>query len=277
MAVESVSKVVGFASQYYTLWNVSENKQYSNINGKYYHVGTNFVYTYMKNLSKDENEALKKVSKQYSLNIDSIMVDEGLRGVTTRSFEKYIKILMPYTVFCVGRIKWLEISQSEDIWQLVQVYSGERAIGGYDEHNTSIPLRRKVLARRRLIELGELIRFDHTVKQWDDNFEQEVEVSKKYISKWDYSQMKKAENSYYLHTDKERVELCIKEVKRTGYDTAYGFMSIVTFENEIGENYIYKGSNPPNLEEESFTKVKATIKHEEYKGIKQTLIQRVKI
>lgn len=282
MAIESINKVIGFATEYYTLWSVAENKQYvTNPNtGEHIHVGTNWVYNYIQNLSKDEEQAIKKIAERYNISEDSVIVDEGLRGVTTRSFEKYIKICMPYTVFPFGKLKWMEIRTSDDVWQLKQVLEGNRSIGGHEEFNTLIPRKRKVLARQRLLELGEIIRFNHIGKVWDDEGEGNwEEVPCKYMTKRDYENHLKAQASFHLHSEGDKVEVSLKCIHCTGYDSAYGFTSIITYENEKGEQYIYKGGTPPDIElgDDKFTKVKGTVKHGEYKGIKQTFLQRIKI
>ena len=89
--------------------------------------------------------------------------------------------------------------------------------------------------------------------------------------------MIEAQQSRFYHENGEKVTLKLKEVFKTGYDSMYRYTSIVTYENEIGNKYIYKGCSVPDLgDKDDFVNVKATIKHNEYQGIKQNMIQRVK-
>jgi hypothetical protein len=39
----------------------------------------------------------------------------------------------------------------------------------------------------------------------------------------------------------------------------------------------YKGSTPPSFDGKDWISVKGTVKHSEYKGTKQTFLQRIKI
>lgn len=277
MSTDTTStKIIGFATEYFTLWNLVEIKSYSEINGKHYHTSTNWNYTYVQNLSKDEAKAVNKVKARY--NIEDPIIDESLRGVTS-SFTKTQIASFPYTVFPFGKLQCQDIATSDDVWQLNRVLSGEGAIGNHTEYETSKPARRKALARRRLVELGELVRYDNEVRVWDEeNYEwSDSYVTVKYMPKREYDNAMRALQSKYLHSDGDKVELSLQVVSSTGYDSAYGRVHIITFSNENGENYIYKGSTPPDISVDEFVKVKSTIKHNTYNSIKQTLIQRIKI
>lgn len=276
MSVNTQStKLIGFATEYFTLWNMAEIKRFETINDVVTHVSTDWKYTYIQNLSKSEDEAIAKFKERYGFEPE---IDECLRGQTS-SFTKTERMIFPYTVFPFGRLQLVNILESDDVWQLNRVLSGEGAIGHPKEFNTSKPLKRKVLARRRLIELGELIKYKHIGDKWDDvKGEWILNVELKYISKRDYAKIIEAKESRFYHENGEKVVLALKEIFRTGYDCMYGYTSIVTYENEIGNRYIYKGGSVPDLgEEDDFVTVKATIKHNEYKGIKQNMIQRVKV
>lgn len=268
-------KLIGFATEYFTLWNLAEIKRYEDINGIHTHVSTDWKYTYIQNLSKSEEQAIEKFKEKYNHEPE---IDETLRGQTT-SFTKTEMMMMPYTVFPFGKLQMVEILSTDDVWQLNRVLSGEGAIGGPKEFNTLKPLRRKVLARKRLIELGEIIKYNHVGSKWDDkNCEWIDDVNLKYISKRDYSKIIEAKESKFYHENGEKVEINLKQVFKTGYDSAFGYVSIVTYENELGHKYIYKGGSVPYLgESDGFVTVKATIKHNEYRGIKQNMIQRVKV
>lgn len=269
------TKVIGFATTFYTLWNLTENKRFETINNQHIHVGTTFNYTYIQNLSIDQDTAISKVKEKYGL--DFVDVDECLRGVSQRSFQRYEEKPLPFNVFPFGKCKFDLIEFCNDVFQLMRVYDGQGAIGGNKEFETSIPLRRRVLARRKLVELGELIRYDHLSDKFNGSTSEWEKVLVKYITKGDLARKIKIEQSSYLHTEGEKIEVSIKEVSYVYYDSMYGRTYIVTYLSEEGNTYIYKGSNTPSVGENEFVKVKATIKHNEYKGIKQTLIQRVKV
>lgn len=266
-------KVIGFASQFYTLWNVGEFPQYEMVNGQHVHVGTRYTYNYIQNLSMNEEEAIRKVSERYG--IENPEVDESLRGISTRSFEKYERKPLPFTVFPFGKLKWCDIESTNDVYQLKRVYFDRGGNGGSSESFLT-EKRRMVLARRKLIQLGELVRCDNVVNEYIVETDENVEVKRKYMTLRDYNQKLKAESSEYLHKDGERLDLRIQRVNTISYDTVYGTTYIVTYNDEAGLEYIYKGGRPPYLKGEGFHSVKATIKHNEYRGIKQTLIQRIK-
>jgi hypothetical protein len=274
MSVDSKStRLIGFATEYFTLWNMAEIRRYEKINNLDVHVWTDWVYTYRQNLSKSEEQAIEKFKKRFGYHPE---IDDSLRGQTS-SFTKTEREMLPYTVFPFGKLQMVNILESDDAWQLNRVLSGEGAIGHPKEFNTSKPLRRRVLARKRLIELGEIIKFKHLGDKWDDNKGEWINnVQLKYISKIDYEHMIRVQRSSWLHENGEKVELSLQLVKKTGYESSYGYIYIIIYKTRGGQEYTYKGSTPPNIEDE-FTRVTATIKNGEYRQIKQNLIQRVKI
>lgn len=71
---------IGFANQYYTLWNVEKTPVYTTDSyGKHWLTGYNTHYFYIKNISFD----IEKVKSLYP----TLTIDENLRGHTT-SWEK---------------------------------------------------------------------------------------------------------------------------------------------------------------------------------------------
>lgn len=73
----------------------------------------------------------------------------------------------------------------------------------------------------------------------------------------------------------------VLEIKRQGkggsYDTQWGTTYIDNYITPDNMVFKYVGSNPPEISDEAFTKVKATIKHDNYKGQEETKLQRIKI
>ena len=84
------------------------------------------------------------------------------------------------------------------------------------------------------------------------------------------------ENVGHHYKDKDRVELTVKIIKELEMETYYGKMHIITFQDELEKEYVYSGSTPPEIKSNVETKIKATIKHDEYRGEKQTKLQRIK-
>ncbi|AGF91635.1 hypothetical protein Phi47:1_gp35 [Cellulophaga phage phi47:1] len=248
--------VIGFATVYYTLWNITKSENYEWFNGKSHLVSVTTNFNYMQNLSMNEDEAVDKIKSKF--NLENVFVDDDLRG-ETRSFKRLKKIALPYQVFPFGLYKGSEIMLCESSWQLNRVYQEEGADGGADESQMHIK-RRRVLARKRLIELGELFK-----------------TKDGYLSKREIDHRIKVESSSFLHEDKEKVILSLKTVHATGFESQYGYVHIRSYISDNGNGYVYKGTTPPGISDNEFTKVKATIKHNEYKGLKQTLIQRVKV
>lgn len=113
------SKVIGFATQYYTLWNQAIIDKYETIDGNEVLVGRTYNFNYMQNLSKIEDKAIQKVRKMFKIADDvEVYVDESLRGISNKSFSKYVAVALPYTVFPFGRYMHCNISNCEDVYQL---------------------------------------------------------------------------------------------------------------------------------------------------------------
>ena len=270
-----MKKLIGFAEKFYTLWDYSTAENWSTTSdGKHYLTSVTHQYNYIKNISFD----LDKVKTLYP----DVEICAELRGVT-RSWDKSEKIDYPSAYFPFGKLVGNLISECNDVWQLNRTYLSGDA-------------RRKVLARKRLIELGELVRFDwvenvqisatYGVKVdggFTDIFEN-ADVKRKYITlaNYEYEMRKKAteiENSksVYLHNEGDKVTVTIQKISQFSFETQYGFCYIVTYNTENGDVYYYKGSSPMEMENDTFYTVKGTVKHNEYNGVKQTLLQRLKI
>lgn len=262
-------QLIGFATQFYTLWDYHTEDVYATINGKHYKVGVRHIYRYMKNVSK----SLDKVKETYP----DLTIDEDLRG-KTQSWERTEKIDYPHDVFPFGKLQGMFIAESNDVWQLTRTFDSD-----------SNP-RRRVIARRRLIELGELVAF-----KWTDdskcNFYSDQDrpmvtclvprsfATKEQVARYELQQLRaqQCDASTHHHNNGEKVELELKCLESFGYESMYGYITILKCFDPKGNEYVYQGSSAPSISKEEFTKIKCTIKHGEYKGMKQTYIQRVKI
>lgn len=62
---------IGFSKQYYTLWSITEEAQYStNMRGEHYHSHIRVTFTYIQNLSKDINLAVEKAKLRGCVNLE---------------------------------------------------------------------------------------------------------------------------------------------------------------------------------------------------------------
>jgi hypothetical protein len=67
-------------------------------------------------------------------------------------------------------------------------------------------------------------------------------------------------------------------VKKTGYDSQFGYVSIITMTDRENRAFTYKGSSfPVAVSVGDIIEIKGTIKHGEYKDTKQSFVQRVKV
>ena len=87
--------LIGFATQFYTLWNYEAVKNYTaDAYGNYHVSSVTHKYYYIKNISKD----LEKVIEMYP----GIEIDENLRG-QSRNFSMIKKVDLPEGYFWFGK------------------------------------------------------------------------------------------------------------------------------------------------------------------------------
>lgn len=250
-------KTIGFANQYYTLWEVGE--PYEVWHDKYsFSIKVDCLY--LQNLSMDLEQAKAKVTGDYVIDLD-------LRGQT--QFTKTLSdgTTLGFEQFTFGKLRGEFFNNSTDVWQL------ERAM------NSEPNKRNRVHARRRLIELGEVtIGTPETLSLRESMF---TTGSSKYLT----SSMRKALDAKlnaakagHHETDGTRVKLNIRETKCFGYETQYGYCYIVLYADDKGREFKYKGSSPLlDINPDAFTAVMGTVEHSEYNGINETRLKRLKI
>lgn len=261
-------KTIGFAEKFYTLWDCNKVVQYAkDHNGNGYATGTDVECFYIQNLSTDLETAKSKYP--------DAEVDLNLRGAGSfriRGEHTYIVAPENYDVFSFGKLKGFFIAQTNDVYQLQRGVSEEKEA------------KRKVNCRRRLIELGELVpyKWEQKIGKWDNYYQDymPVFIKKSYATPKEVANMEaeKLERSMsgYFFTDGQKIKLSIKEIERFGFDSAYGFTTIVKYMTSCGKMVKYMGANPPNVSKDEFTVVGATIKHSDYKGNQETKLQRIK-
>lgn len=255
--------IIGFSNKFFTLWYYERVPVV--VNGRT--IAYDDKYRYVKNISFDESKARKLYP--------NANVDLSLRG--SESFTSRVVVELPYFLVQYGSLKGHHISELDDRRVLFAIYNSFRL------YKTNI--RSVVLARRRLIEMGELKRYENLIDV-SDKFYQESGNIITYLTKRNYAteftiskieRDKKYSEVQYLHNDNERLRVTIKRVSSTSYPTMFGECYIERYENEKGDVYIYKGTTPPKTELFVFYDMGVTIKHSEYKGNKQTIIKRPKV
>lgn len=167
---------IGFANKYFTLWNVTDSKEFANCGGVFIPYNkTNF--NFIRNLSMNEEDALKKA---VLLGVECLDVDDELRG---KSGSFSIKETFPKVdtvnsmVFEFGKYKSQKISDCQDqeylFWYFEEtqnVHSKElllQKFGFVDfdgqlitvEHFESINKRQAVLdkIRKEKVAIGQMV------------------------------------------------------------------------------------------------------------------------
>lgn len=256
-------RVIGFTEQYYTLWHVSPPvKEF--MNDREYRL--NQTYTYLQNLSKDLQKAQCKVKNDPNLNVgEEVIIDLELRGKHSFTVSEIVSKL-EWNEFSFGKLKFQDIRLSEDIWQL------NRAM---NEENTEI---RQALAMNRLIDLGELVEYNG-------------EFISKLAYKRELTRIEEAKDCGHFFNDGEKVQVSVTLEKQFTFSTHFNYNEVINtvmvFRTEDNKILKYVGANPPTIyNEDGYTlpldnmkciTLKATVKHTEYKGQKETRLQRIKI
>lgn len=92
-----MKQIIGFATQFYTLWDYSQEPTYqTDAYGNHHCTGAKHIYSYIKNISTD----LEKAKALYP----ELTIDETLKGKTS-SFEYYSKQDLPSNYFWGGKYK----------------------------------------------------------------------------------------------------------------------------------------------------------------------------
>lgn len=226
-------KVIGFAEQYYTLWNVEKTTVAIN----QFQVKEKTHFLYVQNLSKDLDIAKSKVNDPFEIDMD-------LKGDKREFYtEGEPQGIIPKDVFKNGKYRFEKIKDCKDL-DYIKWY--------YFEYNNEVCL--EVLLKNGF-ELVDGVLYDLV----------DAKKQKHYLS------LKRG----HLFEDKKRVELEIKTIEAFGFEGYYGYTFIRIYETECGCEVKYMGSNPPEISDDVFETVKATIKHDNYNDVDETKIQRI--
>lgn len=258
-----MKQVIGFTSVFYTLWHVgAPYKEYTSQYSFYWKVDKQ----YLQNLSMDLEQAKAKMTGEYE-------IDTDLRGTSFHSVR--VGALVDNTP------DWICPFSGEDMRNgffpsMKRVYYAHRFA-------EAIKFRRyAVWARRAMIESGELVRHRMTVET--DNYDNTTRLQNmKYVVNYatekqrhfDLQRKDTAENSGHFYNDGEKIELTVQQVASISFEGMYGRTYIITYKDSQGRIFKYMGGTPVNIEAQA--RIKATVKHSEYKGVHETKLQRIKI
>lgn len=246
-------KTIGFTNIYYTLWEVHPSYEEPIFyRGMQVGSSTRQQVTYIQNLSKDLEAAKSK------LNGEAFEIDLELRGQhnfirTLRSDIKNREEYYEQDCFSFGMLEGSKFSEATDIWQL------NRAMG--DEKSDT----RRGNAKNRLIQLGELVEFNGN---WITPKEVESAKQQAYLDS--------LEKGHFFNNG-EKIEIVLKRIGGFSFDGGFGRVYIETYVTPDNKMLKYMGSSPPEIPSEEYAGVRATIKHDSYKGVAETKLQRIKI
>lgn len=259
---------LGFTNHYYTLWSVTE----SNRTDEYGCMWGVSSFNYQQNLSMDYDTAIRKIE---AISHSRYNIDLDLRGSSSFVTERMIKDFTD-DQFTFGKLISQCFSKTEDVWQLTRAMNKERGA------------HRKVNARKRLIELGELKRYSWVEKYFDENLaadynnRQDCMVERKrshcpikMIQKLELMKKEQECNGHFFNPG-DKVIVMIKKVGSFSFDSAFGTTFVEKYMTEDGKMLKYMGASPLEISEDKFVKVKGTVKHDSYRG-PETKLQRMKI
>jgi hypothetical protein len=250
--------IIGFTNVYYTLW-----------------IATCFAgvenFLYLQNLSIDFAKAQNRLfeimgTTDFEVDLD-LKGDNGYNFFKPLAVHRYEPTLLSFSRFAGKDMR--TIDPNETYLYSRGTYDREpeyKKMSGLlwatylnKEEKTFRGLRRRVIARQCLIDAGILIK-----------------VGKEYLTPAQIKQREIIKGHHF--NDNERITISLKKFGKTSsFETVYGTTFISSYVDENNRIFKYMGSNPPDISSEVFINVKATIKHDIYKGNPETKLQRIKI
>lgn len=263
--------VIGFGGEFFTLWYISN--PYKHYWGKELHqFEWRIDRLFKKNLSKDREAAVAKFEKMYpTLPVE---VDVDLKGHSRWDIVKKDKkepvdheparlwYVCPYTPDVKDNDlrtyeKDLDGSNRRLFWSLYLNWFPSLEAPTFKQKKTF------VLIRTKLVEFGELVKFEGEYQS-----PKRIEAIKK------KRQLNRIKKGFHL-TDGQRSELELKEVDSFFFENYYTSFYIKTYKDKEGRAFKYLGNNPPNIDSAKFYKCKGTVNHTEYKGEQETRLKRI--
>jgi hypothetical protein len=271
-------KTIGFANKFYTLWEVGSPYR------KYVNEHTFFMaidYTYFKNLSFDLDKAKEKMGES------DYNIDLNLKGSQSWTYEdkgnmifdrsKVSDYIIPDGIKGAGRdIRKMglgeDISQNQKaikmLWGVYlkkDIWNNEVFEHSFRKLNPHW-VRPCVYARRQLINLGIIEKYKG---QYVTEKYKLILIEKEHISN--------LENGHFFE-NKEKIEIEVKVCSAFSFEGMYGLTHIISYETKCGKLLKYMGASPKaGIYDDVFTKIKATVKHGEYKGESDTKLQRISL
>jgi hypothetical protein len=298
-----MSLKIGFKTQFHTLWNVSAPYKHYFGNQKFdYEMRTDYMF--IQNLAFDKAAAQAKAASMgcNDLEVDMELYGRssqsfyttGEKGTDRPDYEfpdgihrygfgdirtmasrpvNYHQVDEHYSQYLNVEDRLADERNQQDIKALWTLYMKKDIVFPSEFQNESEKgnavrpewKRPIVYARRRMFELGILVRYDG------------LTMAASYLPKYKAKQLIKNLKSGHWGTDKSRVELQLMEMDCFGFEGMYGTTYIITYSDEQGQKFKYMGASPAAISNESFTNVKATLAHGEYQGEKETKIKRITI
>lgn len=239
---------IGFANIYYTLWEVGEPYE----DKRYYDgmcVGSTIKQhvVYVQNLSQDLDKAKEKLAgSEYKIDLE-------LRGHSTftRILSSNIKDreeYYPHDCFSFGMMEGHPFATSTDLWQLNRAMLSEQS-------DT-----RRANAKKRLVELGELVEYKG---QW---------IKPSRIPEMEKEEYVKSLDKGHQFTNGQKVEIEIKPLESYDFSGKYGRTYVEVYATKCGKLVKYMGKSPLSFTKTEdgdikyvphtdWLKVQATIKH----------------
>jgi hypothetical protein len=294
---------IGFTKVYYTLWDVSDPyKHYYGQDAMDWEWRTD--YQYMQNLSKDFDKAVRKAN---DFGCADTQADTDLYGRNSSFYvsgEKGTDRPPPppweypegihrdghgdirefgmrpvrlsdksHGIFVAVEDRLASEQNDRDIKALWTLYLKKSIWSNeVNEHHYKVLrsewVRPVVYARRQLANLGVIVKYNG---EWTSA--NHVEKLKKRVA---VQAIKDNAIQGYHEEDKKRITVKVKEIDYHSFEGQWGTTHLITMIDENNRLFNYMGSKALNeVNADEFTSIKATIKHNEYKGVKQTKLQRI--
>lgn len=255
-----MSLAIGFTNVYYTLWSVRVDGVYDD---KGYLIGNNITSTYLKNLSKDKDQAIAKAKE---LGATDLVPDNSLKGY--KNFTYY----QP-TEEEKQRKKDLEKQQELDRKENIKTKFIEGKYSG------------KTFEEVNEIDTEYLWWYFSQLYEEDD-YKKDSKLIKSVLRnkfKWirekddELRRRNKFENGKYFE-EKEKVEVSVEVLYSESWEGKYGTSFKYRLGYETDKELIYLGSKDLGLKKGDIVTLKGTIKHKQYgTDMYETRIQRVKV
>jgi len=240
-------KSIGFANKYYTLWSVTSENKYTNVNGQSRISGVTISRTYFRNLAMNLADAKIKFI-ELTGEKNAPIPDDELKGKSRSYSETKEFNIYQDNEFNGGRCRGELIMECEDLENLLWFF-----------HNCSSD--RKELVIKRLAS------FDYY--PYEDGMHTPSSIEK---IKFNRSLIDG------LHFENgEKVELNLTVRNMYSFNGKYGTTNVYEFYTEDKKLVKYMGSKGFGVDVGDELKVKATIKHSNYTEQGETLLLRIKL